>query len=151
MRFNIQLQISNRSDGTGLSGHGIIGIVSRPAYVGFLGNLKFNFNPSTYQGGEFVGFASIQFYDSSNNLVATIPFDEIVNSGNSNIYTLSGTQGSFGSSSALIPYANFDFVNDTVGLSNSTVNAGNVFSPGFDSQTYNTGMGASSNPFKCAN
>jgi hypothetical protein len=151
LKFNLRFEISNRSDGSGLSGHGLIGVVARPPYVGFLGNLKYNFYPGNYQGTG-VGLLGIQFYDSNDNLVATIPFNQIVNQGNMNIYTLSGDQGSFFTDpGAVIPYSNFDFLNDKIGINPFSVNAGNTQIGVSDSATYNTGVTGSTASFQCVN
>jgi hypothetical protein len=151
LKFNLRIEVSNRSDGSGLSGHGLIGVVSRPPYVGFLGNLKYNFYPGNYQGTG-VGLLGIQFFDSNDVLVATIPFNQIINQGNMNIYTLSGDAGSFFTDpGAVIPYSNFDFLNDKIGINPFTVNAGNTQIGSFDSATYNTGVTGSTVSFQCAN
>jgi hypothetical protein len=151
MRFNLRLEISNRSDGSGLSGHGVIGVLSHSGYMGFVGNLKYKFYSGVYQGTS-VGFLGIQFYDANNILVATVPFNELVNLGDFNIYTLSGNQATFLTDpGALIPYSNFDFVNDKIGVTSFTVNAGNIQFGSSDSQTYNTGVNGSPASFRCPN
>jgi hypothetical protein len=150
LKFNLRLEISNRSDGSGLSGHGLIGVVA-PPYVGFLGNLKYNFYPGNYHGTG-VGLLGIQFYDSNDTLVATIPFNQIVNQGNMNIYTLSGDQASFFTDpGAVIPYSNFDFLNDKIGINPFSVNAGNIHFSVADSSTFNTSVTGSTDSFHCVN
>lgn len=150
MRFNLRLEVSNRSDGTGLSGHGVIGVVSRPQYTGFVGNLRYNFYGGDYQG-QSVGFLGINFYDTTDNLVASIPFDEIINQGNYNIYTLSGNQSTFfNEPGAVLPYNNFNFLNDKIGISGFSINAGNISSSG-GGGTFNTAVNGGTAPFQCAN
>lgn len=150
MRFNLRLEVSNRSDGTGLSGHGVIGVVSRPQYTGFVGNLRYNFYGGNYQG-QSVGFLGINFYDTTDNLVASIPFDEIINQGNYNIYTLSGNQSTFfNEPGAVLPYNNFNFLNDKIGINGFSINAGNISSSG-GGGTFNTAVNGGTAPFQCAN
>jgi hypothetical protein len=144
MGINMKLTISNGNDPFMFQTPQVL----TGGYHGNLGKYKFKFYLGQYSSffSSFNAIRGIELYDSSDNLVQTIPFENISSNGSQNIYVMKGFDITTAYGDVVFPYPNFDPGADKIGVAALTVRA---FDQNGSGQALDTPVAAQESSFGC--